>query len=203
LTDSRPSTGDCASVGERFNGSEMAIVRPKKERNKDTREAHRAKIAELRLKGWSQSAIAQELGVTQQLISLELKTLRKQWQEEQRVATQELITEQFLRLENIIHDSLRAWEESQREQVVTTIEQGETPKGLVNKVVTRKSHAPGNPQYLAAALQAMAQINQIAGIPAWTKVQELNGAFDCLTREGYVVSLPEGAKLIGESDTNE
>ena len=160
-------------------------------RNEDTREQHYQKMAEMRLRRYSQDRIAEELGITQAQVSIDLKELRKRWKTKQSADTEELIAEQVETLEMLFKEAIDAWQHSRTPKDLITHESGITPKGEIDKTIIRKDLGGGNSAFLQQASSILDKISALKGIPIHVENGDINRAYDVLTREGYVITKPE------------
>ena len=160
-------------------------------RNEDTREQHYQRMAEMRLRRYSQDRIAKELGITQAQVSIDLKELRKRWKTKQAADTEELIAEQVETLEMLFTEAIDAWQHSRTPKDLITHESGLTPKGVIDKTIIRKDLGAGNSAFLQQAAIILDKISALKGIPIHVEYGDVNRAFDLLIKEGYIVSKPE------------
>ena len=70
-------------------------------------EYRRMRVGELSLKGWTQVAIARELGVSQATISSDIKAIRKEWRES-RIRNLDEVLEEVLQKLDVVERE--AWE---------------------------------------------------------------------------------------------
>jgi len=74
----------------------------------------RRTVADLYLQGWTQIAIAEELGVAQPTISDDLKRIRAQWRESGVRDFDEARQLELMKLDRIEREAWSAWERSQK-----------------------------------------------------------------------------------------
>lgn len=79
--------------------------------------ARRAKVSELYRQGWSQLKIAAELGVTQPMVSGDLKVLRVEWIEKSNQKFDEKKAEELARIDRLEEVSWEAWFRSCEDRV--------------------------------------------------------------------------------------
>lgn len=136
---------------------------------------------ELRLQGWTQERIAEELGISQPTVCKILRRVESRLAEEFREHAEEVKARQAAILERIAAEALRQWERSCQDAVRVTVETGRakaTEMGLIHlpdKEVTTTEGQSGNPALLAQAREALADIRAIWGMDA-PKRQEHTGA---------------------------
>ena len=152
----------------------------------------------LRLKGWSQQAIADHLCVSQALVSSTLDRLEKRLHKEFAARAEEIKGRQTAQLEAVYAEAMAQWERSceDAEQVTTVAGLAKaTEHGYVDlpdrvtRVVRGQS---GNPALLEKAMAALAAIRLIWGLDAPQK-QEISGPAGGPVRiSEVVVELPRG-----------
>lgn len=121
-------------------------------RREDVRIEHRrTQAAKLHKKGWTQAAIAEELGVSQATISADLKAIREESSESRIGKLDEEITLQLRRTDILLQEAGLAWERSR--QPVTTV-----------RIIQRNGHRrvektirqrPGDPRFLQIGFRAI------------------------------------------------
>jgi hypothetical protein len=123
----------------------------------------RETIASLYLRGQYQSAIARQVGVTQQQVSYDLKVLRTQWRAS---ALRDFDAAKALELQRI-DEAERAywvgWERScqQREVTLTKRVTGTTPR---DEASIRRETPVGDPRFLDGVMRCIAQRCDILGL---------------------------------------
>lgn len=115
-------------------------------RTKLQREQDRATIAALYLKGWTQAAIGQRIGIAQQNVCRELKLIRAAWLESSLVDFNAKKAEELARLDRIEAEAWEAWEAS--------------------KVIEDVALGPGDPRYLAQVERCVLDRVKIMGLAA-------------------------------------
>ena len=78
----------------------------------------RNEIALLYLQGHTQTAIANQLGLTKQMVNRDIKALRDEYNEQSNLSTSEYQAAEIKRLEALEFEALRAWNESRGQKVV-------------------------------------------------------------------------------------
>jgi hypothetical protein len=131
------------------------------------------RVAELYTLGWSQHKIAQDLKVSQQTISLDLKSLRAAWTENSMFSMNEAVGQQLGKLDLV---EMRAWESfeiSMRGQPVKVRGEDGEPLDPVQYVPWEKVPAmfPGDPKYLEIVKDCVEKRCKIFGIGKEDKVQ--------------------------------
>lgn len=104
----------------------------------------RTRVAALRLQGWTQTEIAEELGVSQPLICADIKEIDAEWRESRNSTTQDFKDRELAKIDNRERE---AWEAYWRS--VGTIEKRTTKgKGPDAEVTVVEEQQAGDPQYL-------------------------------------------------------
>lgn len=138
------------------------------------RQSDLVKEATLYLRGYSLWDISQEVGVTTTQVSLDIKTIRKQWQEHYLRDFNQWVNEQLAKLDHVEIEAWKAWEES-KEQVVKTstkekeieINDGETTiPGLGRETAVTEEQRYGDPRYLEIIGRTIERRCKILGIEA-------------------------------------
>ncbi len=135
------------------------------------READRVEIARLYRMGWSQEDIAKKFGLTQQLISLELKKVRQQYIKDAQDETLALVGMQIAQHRDIIKVAWEAWEKSWQDETSEVSETktvqytGEDNDCVTTSktVSTRKGRLPGQ-QYLDTIQRSIDAIAKLRGL---------------------------------------
>ena len=139
-------------------------------RTKFQREADLQKIAGLYLTGKTQDAIAQELGVTQQQISYDLKTIQERWRKSALVDLNEAKQRELERIDVLEREYWQAWENSKGEQSRSTASKA----GEATRAQVVKFESAGDPRFLAGVQWCVEQRCKILGLHAAVK-SELTG----------------------------
>ncbi len=140
-------------------------------------EARQAEVAELYLQGRTQFQIAQQIGVSQQTISRDIKMIRRRWAKESVRYHQQMVQEEFHRLRMLERSYWEAWEASKglietkrtsRRGAVAGIagddDGGENPGVIDASVETTTSF--GDPRYLQGIERCIEQRRRIAALDA-------------------------------------
>jgi hypothetical protein len=165
--------------------------------NTAQREAHLLTVADMYLTGQPQTAIAEKVGVSRQMIGAYLKTLQARWQAAALEAIDTRKARELARLDRLEREYWLAWERSQKD--AETIKQKQTGKGDAAKVQAEKQSKgqAGDPRYLQGIMQCIEMRLKIVGGFAPTKVDltwkealEQNGldassAFEQLVQAAY------------------
>ena len=127
------------------------------------------------LKGEYQSAIAEKLGVTQQQISLDIKTIQARWRKSTTFNLDEHKAKELAKLDELEREYWRAWlsstEERTRERNKTT--GTKTPQGAIQsargEVSKETEQRDGNPAFLTGVLSCIDRRVKILGLDAPVK----------------------------------
>jgi hypothetical protein len=125
----------------------------------------RQEVAALYLSGKYQSEIARLVGVSQQQVSHDLKTVQREWLASSLRDFDTIKAEQLAKIDRIESEAWQAWERSlqPREVSVQEVTQGEH---RINKVTLRKEGQDGDPRYLQIAQRCIDQRIDLLGIGA-------------------------------------
>jgi len=156
-------------------------------RSEDLKEQHYQKMADMRLRRYTQTQIAEELGISQKQVSDDLKVLRRQWKAKQEAATDEMISEHIETLEFLMHEALKAWQHSVTPKELITHETGITPKGEIDKTIIRKDPGSGNSAFLQQAASLLDRIAALKGLPGHVEYGDINRAIETVKKAGLKI----------------
>ena len=137
-------------------------------------EKDRAEIASMYLRGMTQVAIAEDLDMTQQMVSYDLQRIQKAWQESALVDINEAKSRELARIDELERTYWAEWEASKedRESSITKavelapVKQGEAPKPKRHEATIRKEERLGDPAYLRGVQWCIERRCAIVGIDA-------------------------------------
>lgn len=145
---------------------------------------HRRIIAARYLRGEYQADIARDLGVSQQLISYDLKAIRAMWLQSAIRDFDAARAEELAKIDAVESEYWSAWERSKLNKEIAVQEQNDEPivlkddKGAEQvssktrkRVSLRKEGQSGNPAYLAGILTCIDKRCQILGLDAPKRYQ--------------------------------
>lgn len=141
------------------------------------REDRYQQVTTLYLRGWTQKQIAAEVGVTQGMISQDLKEIQRRWREETAFNLDEAKGKELARLDELERECWAAWEQSKSERTKARQEtggKGRDGKATVTKASMEKEQRDGNPAFLQAVLSCIDRRCKLLGLDAPTK-SELTG----------------------------
>ncbi len=146
-------------------------------RTREERERDLERIAQLRLQGYTQTQIAEQLSLSRQQIGYDIKTLEKRWQETANEAVEVHKAREVAKMDNLERTYWDAWWQSLGETIVTTTtdesgglnKKGE-PADPKQKKTVRVEDLNGDPRYLQGALDCSKARREILGLNAPTEV---------------------------------
>src|SRR6266849_10173486 len=116
----------------------------------------RQDVATRYLRGESQAAIARDLGVTQQQISLDLQAVHDFWLTAALRDTDALKAEQLAKVDAIEAECWQAWRRSQQGREVCRTDAVEAPAGPT-RTTSRTATRTGDPRFLDGILKCVAR----------------------------------------------
>jgi hypothetical protein len=126
----------------------------------------RQKVTEMLLQGTSQSAIAQQLGVTQSLVSRDLKKIQTAWRQSSIRNFDEIRTLELEKLAYVEQEAWGAWKRSQQPAQTATVD-GQAGTSKAKRTVR---HQYGDPRFLEIVLHCNEAKRQMLGLDAPTKI---------------------------------
>lgn len=136
------------------------------------REESYNQITELYLRGKKQSEIAATLGLSQGMISNDLKVIQRRWRESTAMNLDEAKAKELARLDELEREFWSAWEASKGER--TQARQEKNNAGATVKASMMKEQRDGNPAFLTGVLNCIDRRCKLLGLDAATK-QEMSG----------------------------
>ena len=122
-------------------------------------------VTELRLRGWSQQAIADHLGVAQKTISLDLKGIRRRWQKAVLEDFAQAQAEELQKIEQLEREAWTAWESSQKPAQSAVVVGDDKKK---SRKTVKNQH--GNPRFLQVVHDCIRSRRAILGLDAPRKL---------------------------------
>jgi len=126
----------------------------------------RQRVAELYIKGWLQTAIAAELGISQPTVCQDLQAVRKQWRESSIRDFDAARDLELQKLDRVEREAWAAWERSQQVQESTRVVQDGSGKRAQKTV----EHPVGDPRYLEQIQKCIASRRALLGLDAPTRI---------------------------------
>lgn len=136
-------------------------------RTRAEREHDLNRIARLYLQGKTQAEIAEELGLSQQQISYDLKTIYGRWREDTAINLDEAKCRELARIDLLERTYWEAWQRSLESRQRTRTERG--PSG--DKASVERQELLGDPRYLAGIQWCIAERIKLLGLYAPIKTQ--------------------------------
>lgn len=134
-------------------------------RSKVQREHDLARIAELYLKGYTQVQIAQELGLTQPIVSRDLTTLQERWIEQTTIDFDAAKGKELARLDALEREYWQAWRRSLEQVTKTRTKRNH----MGDEAIVVREETSGNPSFLAGVQGCIDQRCRLLGLYAPTK----------------------------------
>jgi predicted transcriptional regulator len=150
----------------------MPRLNKKDHRDKLQREKDLLRTAELYLQGKRQSEIAEEIGVTQQQISLDLKELRKRWLDKSIEKIDEKKAEELAKIDQLERKYWDAWQMSCDYVIKETTSNNRRVKVLIPH---DQNNPLGDTKYLAGVQWCINKRCQILGVDAPQKIAGPDG----------------------------
>lgn len=150
------------------------------------REENLHRITELYLRGRTQSQIGAELGLSQGMISNDLKLIQQRWREQTTFNLDEAKGKELARLDALERECWAAWEQSKSERTKArqkTSGKGKDGKAAITEASMEKEQRDGNPAFLQAVLSCIDRRCKLLGLDAPTKQQNFNVDLSTLTDE--------------------
>ncbi len=151
------------------------------------READYERITSLYLRGWRQTDIAAELGLTQQQVSYDLRVVQKRWRESTTMNLDEAKQKELSRIDELQNDFWTAWEESKKDVVTVGVEKKSVTlkikdasggdiglPAIERKDSRRRTGQSGNPAFLQGVLSCIDRRCKLLGLDAPER-KELTG----------------------------
>ena len=134
-------------------------------RTKAQREYDLSRISALYLKGHTQAAIGEALGLTQPIVSRDLATIQKRWEEQSTIDLDAARRRELARIDELEREYWVAWRRS-LEQVTKT----KTKRNhMGDEAIVMREETSGNPAFLAGVQNCIDQRCKLLGLYAATK----------------------------------
>lgn len=157
----------------------------------------RLRVTELYLQGWTQVKIAEEVGVTQGMVSKDLAAIREEWLQASIENIDEAKARELARIDNLEREYWEAWYRSCEDAETVVKKAVETDKGQRKEATQTAKGQAGDPRFLAGIQWCIQQRCKILGIEAAAKL-DLTSKGELL--QGPTIVLP--AVLNEESETD-
>ena len=131
-------------------------------------EHDRAEIARMYLRGVMQSVIAEQLNMTQQMVSYDLQRIQEAWQQSALVDINEAKSRELARIDELERTYWAEWEASkeERSRTITKAVEGVGGKGTRKEATAHKETHLGDPAYLRGVQWCIERRCAIVGIDA-------------------------------------
>jgi hypothetical protein len=126
----------------------------------------RENVADLYIQGWTQTAIAKQVGVSQGTISTDLKAIQKAWCESAVRNFDTLRERELKKLDRLEREAWAAWERSQKPAQSAVIHSD----GNGQKTQKRVAEQCGDPRYLEQVHKCIVSRRALLGLDAPTKI---------------------------------
>ena len=162
------------------------------------------RVLELATLGWSQHRIAAEVGISQAAVSKMLARMEGRLLREWAATVDRQKVRQTLRLEYLVAEAIRAWEQSKTDR--TRRRQRKTHAGAggtgatIAEIVTENQH--GDPRYLDDARKALADARRLWGLdaPQNVDVRAPRNPYADMTDDDLRAALVRQARLLETSE---
>lgn len=134
------------------------------------REKAVAKTLELHLKGWTQYAIAAELGVSQPQVCNDLKLAKERLKNDLNHVRDELVAEKLAAIDQVMMEAWLAWERSKEKRKKTVSEESTIGESYGTRDREEVTEYVGDAQFLQIVRQCIADKRALLGLDAPTKV---------------------------------
>lgn len=135
----------------------------------------RAEIARRYLRGEIQSAIGQALGMTQQMVSYDLKAIEREWQAAAVHDLSEAKARELAKIDHLEVTYWEAWESSREDKEIATQKQTGSGDAAKRDVTLRKEGQAGSPAFLTGVQWCIERRCKLLGLDAPVK-NEFTGA---------------------------
>ncbi len=129
-------------------------------------EQRRQQVADLYVKGSTQSQIARHLGVAQSTVSADLKAIRREWRDSRIRDFDEAVAMELKKLDNLEREAWSGWERTQQPAESTKV----TQDGSGKKAEKTVKQQQGNPRFLEQVHRCIAGRRTLLGLDAPTRI---------------------------------
>ena len=155
------------------------------------READLEIIASRYLKGETQASIGAALGLAQQTVSDDLRTIRSRWLESSIRDFDSAKSIELAKIDLVESEYWQQWERSKELKRTRKNEEGMSEKGELLKQTTIEEQRCGNPQYLAGVMVCIERRCRLLGLDSEIKYQDLTIAIGRVVQAGFNVQSAE------------
>lgn len=145
-------------------------------------------VAELYIKGKTQSEIAKEFDTTQATISRDLKAIQEVWLEQSVKNYDEAISQELAKIDNLERTYWQAWEDSKEDAVTETVKGRQRGKEIdsAEKTIQKKGQV-GNKSFLDGVQWCIERRCKLLGLDSPDRIEHSGG----VTIKGYTIVSPE------------
>lgn len=133
--------------------------------------ARRRDVADMYLQGYKQVEIAAKHRVSQQMISLDLQTLQREWLQSALMDFDEAKARELARIDRLEREYWQAWQRSLTEQVKTSKRAKESSKDSSKEAGELRESRTGDERFLSGVRWCIEQRLKIFGVYATDKSQ--------------------------------
>ncbi len=127
-------------------------------------------VADLRLRGMSQQAISEKLGISQPTVSRDLKLVHQQWQDSAKEDIGTIVARELAKLDFMETELWNEWMRSKLDSQKKVVEERPTAKGGTGKIARIETAGQtGDARYINALLGIQDRRAKLLGIDAPTK----------------------------------
>ena len=166
-------------------------VRGGPKRSPVQREKDLVETARLILQRKSQAEIAQQLGVSNQQISQDVKLLKKRWREQALLDFHEFLAEELALTYQVEAEAWRGWNRSSKDAMTKTQQAKDGKEGREQSVTVRTVGQAGDPRFLAEILECSKRRLVLMGLLNPGEVGEMGTA-------GYLDQVREEEEFLKE-----
>ena len=146
-------------------------------------ERRRQQVGDLALQGWTQSAIADQLSISQATVSDDLQRIRRQWRESTVRDFDLAQAESLQEINRVRREAWPAWERSQKPQQSAVL----NGDGATGRKTLKNQH--GDPRFLDIILKCNAAEQALLGLAAPTRIEPVMPSYQPLTTEARLMHI--------------
>ena len=140
-------------------------------------EHRRQQVGDLVLQGWTQSAIAEQLSISQATVSDDLQRIRRQWRESTVRDFDLAQAESLQEINRVRREAWPAWERSQKPQQSAVL----NGDGGASRKTLKNQH--GDPRLLDIILKCNAAEQALLGLAAPTRIEPVMPSYQPLSTD--------------------
>lgn len=129
----------------------------------------RALIAHYYVKGWAQATIAEEMGLSEELVSADLRRIRKEWRDSRIRDFDEAQSVELAKIDRLEREAWEAWEKSKSDRETSMQETG-SGLNARSRVQFKKQGQTGNQAYFATIQWCIDRRCKLLGLDAPDKL---------------------------------